>query len=508
MAIARARTVAFEGVEARLIDVECAVVPGPSVFTIVGLPSKAVSEARDRLLAAFSAMHIALPAQKITVNLAPADLLKEGSHFDLPIALALLVAFGALPADTIESTVALGEMSLDGRLKAINGVLPAAMKAYQNDYELVCPQGNGNEAAWVDGLRILAPHSLTILIDHYKGRGVIPEQTLIPGTTKPTDATDLADVKGQERAKRALEVAAAGRHNMLMMGPPGAGKSMLAGCLPGILPLLSPLEALETSMIYSISGLLREQGVSRVSPFRSPHHTASTAAIVGGGKNAHPGEISLAHNGVLFMDEFPEYNRAVLETLRQPMEKGTVMIARANAHVCYPCRFLLIAAANPCYCGYMYDTKRACNRAPECGKAYLGRVSGPILDRFDLYVPVTTPTYDELTVTYNDRHSETVAARVQEARERQKQRFKDVEDVRVNADMQGKILQDIAVPARNSEGYTLLKKAIEAFALSARGYHRVLRVARTIADLDNSETINHDHIAEAISLRLPEANPL
>ena len=318
-----------------------------------------------------------------------------------------------------------------------------------------------------------------------------------------TAQRDLRDVKGQERAKRALEIAAAGRHHLLMVGSPGSGKSMLAARLPGILPALSATEALETSMIHSLAGLLSEGGISRSRPFREPHHTASMAAIVGGGKGAKPGEISLAHNGVLFMDEFPEFPRAVLETLRQPIETGDVVVARANAHVRYPCRFLLVAAANPCKCGYMTDPARACARVPICGEDYLGRISGPLMDRFDLRVEVPPVAYTDLDLPASGETSAVIAARVKTARDIQERRFEGHPNMRVNADAEGAVLEEIAAP--DSESRELLARVAERFGLSARGYHRVLRVARTIADLDGSQDVRRPHVAEAVSYRLAVA---
>ena len=393
--VARAYTVAFEGVEARTVEVQCAVTPGLPAFSLVGLPDKAVSEARDRVRTALSSMAIALPSKRITINLSPADMPKEGSHFDLPIALALLAALEVIPKDAVEGACALGELSLDGTLVPVIGALPAAMNAAQEERTLLCPKASGAEAAWVGAVQVIAAGSLADVVRHYTGQS--PLSPSEPGEVQGTAPTrDLRDVKGQERAKRALEIAAAGRHHMMLVGTPGSGKSMLAARLPGILPLLSAIEALETSMIHSLAGLLEEGGISRMRPFREPHHTASMAAIVGGGRRAGPGEISLAHNGVLFMDEFPEFPRAVLETLRQPIETGEVMVARANAHVRYPCRFMLMAAANPCKCGYLSDPNRACSRAPVCSEDYLGRISGPLMDRFDLRVEVPPVAFSDL----------------------------------------------------------------------------------------------------------------
>uniref|UniRef100_UPI0040470EE8 YifB family Mg chelatase-like AAA ATPase n=1 Tax=Yoonia sp. TaxID=2212373 RepID=UPI0040470EE8 len=496
---ALAYTVAFEGIEARIVEVQCAVTPGIPAFTIVGLADKAVSEARERVRSALSALQIALPSKRITINLSPADMPKIGSHFDLPIALALLAALDIIPADDAARTVALGELSLNGDLVPVVGALPAAMAAATEDRQLLCPHACGAEAAWVGNARVIAPRSLAAVIRHFNGKSVLAPSE--PGEVRgPARARDLSEVKGQERAKRALEIAAAGRHHLLLVGSPGSGKSMLAARIPGILPPLTPTEALETSMIHSVSGLLDEGGINRERPFREPHHTASMAAIVGGGRGAKPGEISLAHNGVLFMDEFPEFPRTVLETLRQPIETGEVIVARANAHVKYPCRFMLVAAANPCKCGYLTDPARACSRAPICGEDYMGRISGPLMDRFDLRVEVPPVAFTDLDLSQSGESSASVAARVAKARQAQTDRYAASAHVRVNADAEGQILEQYATP--DAEGRALLTRVAERFGLSARGYHRVLRVARTIADLEGSDTVHQPHVAEAVSYRL------
>jgi len=497
--VARAYTVAFEGVEARTVEVQCAVTPGMPAFAIVGLPDKAVSEARDRVRTALSSMAIAMPSRRITVNLSPADLPKEGSHFDLPIALAVLAALEIIPGDAVEGTTALGELSLDGTLIPVIGALPAAMAAAEEGRMLLCPQASGAEAAWVGATQVIGAATLTDVVRHYTGQALLPcaepgEVTASPG------ARDMRDVKGQERAKRALEIAAAGRHHLMMVGTPGSGKSMLAARLPGIMPPLTAPEALETSMIHSLAGLLSEGGISRDRPFREPHHTASMAAIVGGGRRAAPGEISLAHNGVLFMDEFPEFPRPVLETLRQPIETGEVIVARANAHVKYPCRFMLVAAANPCKCGYMSDPARACSRAPDCGNDYMGRISGPLMDRFDLRVEVPPVAFSDLDLPATGDTSAQVATRVAAARAVQQARFAASPDMRLNADAEGAALEEIAKP--DTESRALISRVADRFGLTARGYHRILRVARTIADLDGSKEMCQPHVAEAVSFRL------
>jgi magnesium chelatase family protein len=496
--VARAYTVAFEGVEARLVEVQCAISNGGAGFNLVGLPDKAVTEAKERVRAALNAMSIALPLKRITVNLAPADLPKEGSHFDLPIALALLAALDIVPRDEVEQTVAMGELSLDGRLLPVIGALPAAMAAAEEDRALLCPRACGAEAAWVGATEVLAAGSLDEVVRHYTGQSPLAGAAAGEVTAGPP-GRDLRDVKGQERAKRALEIAAAGRHHLLLVGTPGSGKSMLAARLPSILPPLSAAEALETSMIHSLAGLLSEGGISRQRPFREPHHTASMAAIVGGGKGAKPGEVSLAHNGVLFLDEFPEFPRTVLETLRQPIETGEIIVARANAHVRYPCRFLLVAAANPCKCGYLTDAGRACSRAPACGEDYIGRISGPLMDRFDLRVEVPPVAYADLDLPATGESSATIAARVAQARDMQAARLEGT-GARVNADLEGEALERHAAP--DAAGRALITRVAERMGLTARGYHRVLRVARTIADLEGAEGVRQPHVAEAVSYRL------
>lgn len=498
-----AYTVAFEGVEGRLVEVQASVSAGLPSFAIVGLPDKAVSEARERVRAAFNALSIAMPSKRITVNLSPADLPKEGSHFDLPIALAVLAALDILPAEALSAVVLLGELALDGRLVAVVGALPAAMAAAEDDRALLCPAQCGAEAAWVGSVPVFAAGHLRQVIDHLNDRAPLPGAR--PGqVTAPVQKGDLRDVKGQERAKRALEIAAAGRHHLLMIGPPRSGKSMLAARLPGLMPALSAAEALETSMIHSLAGLLKEGGIPRHAPYRDPHHTASMAAIVGGGRGARPGEVSLAHNGVLFLDELPEFSRQVLETLRQPIETGEIVVARANAHIRYPCRFLLVAAANPCRCGHLADAARACARVPVCGADYLGKISGPLMDRFDLRIEVPAVGFGELDLPATGEHSCEIAARVAAARDLQQKRLRSLYpegDARSNADMPAALLDQIAAP--DNDGRALLQRASEKLGLTARGYHRILRTARTIADLDRSDRVHANHLAEAISYRLP-----
>ena len=373
--VARVNTVAFHGIRVMDVDVQVQMAPGLPTFTVVGLPDKAVTESRERVRAALTAMGLALPPKRITVNLAPADLVKEGSHFDLPIALGLLADMGVLPGDEIAGYAALGELALDGALSPVTGVLPAAIHAGSRDLGLICPAGQGPEAAWAGDLDILAPSSLLALINHFKGTQVLTAPEARLAEDEPA-LPDMAEIKGQETAKRALEIAAAGAHNLLMVGPPGSGKSMLAARLPGLLPPLDAAETLEASMIHSLAGSLGAEGLIRRRPFRDPHHSASMAALVGGGRRARPGEVSLAHLGVLFLDELPEFQRAAVNALRQPMEAGYTTVARANAHVTYPSRFQLIAAMNPCRCGFLGDPAQACTRAPGCAMEYQSKISG------------------------------------------------------------------------------------------------------------------------------------
>ena len=495
--VAHVATVAFLGLEARSVDVQVQIAGGMAAFVLVGLPDKAVKESRERVQATLDAIGLALPPRRVVVNLSPADLPKEGSHYDLPIALGLLSAMGLISAEVLDQYVVVGELGLDGRVAPVPGVLLAALHAAEHELGLICPAAQGGEAAWAGEVEVLAAPDLLTLINHLKGTQLLspPVRTIAEGTWH---GPDMNEIKGQETAKRALEIAAAGGHNLLMSGPPGSGKSLLAAALPGILPELTPAEALEVSMVASMAGELEGGKLLRARPFRAPHHSASMPALVGGGAKARPGEVSLAHLGVLFLDELPEFQRGVLDSLRQPLETGVVMVARAAAHVTYPARVQLIAAMNPCRCGHLGDASQACSRAPKCAVDYQARVSGPLLDRIDLHVDVAAVSAADLTLPPPSESSAQVGVRVAKARAIQTVRYAD-HKARSNAEADGKLLEEVATP--DEPGRKLLTQATQALRLSARGYHRVLRVARTLADLEGSEAVTRLHIAEALSYR-------
>ncbi|MCG7348625.1 YifB family Mg chelatase-like AAA ATPase [Sphingomonas sp. ACRSK] len=494
--VAIVSTAAYLGLEARAVEAQVQLAPGVPAFVVVGLPDKAVGESRERVRAAIAAIGLSLPPKRITVNLSPADLPKEGSHYDLPIALGLLAAMGVVDAETLSEYLVVGELGLDGRIAATPGVLLAALHASERGLGLICPAAQGAEAAWAGG-SICAATDLIGLLNHLKGTQLLPEPA--PGEAEELVlGPDLRRVKGQETAKRALEIAAAGGHNLLMVGPPGAGKSLLASCLPGILPPLDSGEALEVSMVASVAGTLTGGRMTRARPYRAPHHSASMAALVGGGLRVRPGEVSLAHLGVLFLDELPEFQRAVLDSLRQPLETGNVSVARANAHVSFPARVQLVAAMNPCRCGHLGDPALACSRAPRCAVDYQARVSGPLLDRIDLHLEMQPVSAADLALPAAAEGSAEVGARVAAARAVQARRYRDVA-ARTNAEADGEVLEATATP--DAPGAKLLAQAAEAMRLSARSYTRVLRVARTIADLAGAETVGRLHVSEALSYR-------
>lgn len=498
--LARINTITFNGLEILEVDLQVQISAGLPAFTIVGLPDKAVGESKERVRAALNSLGLSLPAKRITINLAPADLLKEGSHFDLPVALGLLVGMGVIPAEELNNYMVLGELGLDGSIIAVNGVLPVAIQANARNMGLICPAAQGSEAVWSGIKDIVAADSLLSLINHFKGLQTIPfpsKQTL----EKKLSLLDLKDVKGQESAKKALEVAAAGSHNLLMVGPPGSGKSMLAQRLITILPPLSAEEALQTSMIHSIAGELKDGKISFERPFRDPHHSASTPALVGGGRKAQPGEISLAHNGVLFLDELPEFSRATLEALRQPLENGCITISRVNAHTVYPAKFQLVAAMNPCRCGHLGNHDLECSRAPLCAEEYQNKISGPLLDRIDIHIEVPAVSPWDLADVKQGESSASILERVLNARQIQAQRFKALgaPQFSTNSELKGELLEQAA--ELDNEAQNLLVAFADKNHLSARAYHRTLRLARTIADLQNCTKILKLHIAEALSYR-------
>ncbi|MCX7932728.1 MAG: YifB family Mg chelatase-like AAA ATPase [Rhodovarius sp.] len=484
MSLARITSFAFRGIEAVAVDVQVQLSPGLPAFTLVGMADKAVAESRERVRAALVGLGLTLPPRRVAVNLAPADLVKEGSHYDLPIALALLAAMGVLSGEDLEGYAALGELALDGAVLPVPGILPAALAASARDLGLICPASQGREAAWAGRIEVLAAPSLIALLNHLRGRQLLSPPAPPAAPRQAGVHPCLSDVVGQESARRALEIAAAGGHNLLLVGPPGSGKTMLAERLPGLLPPLSAEQALEVSAIYSVAGLLRDGQLLASPPFRAPHHSASQAALVGGGPRARPGEVSLAHHGVLFLDEWPEFPRPALEALRQPMESGVACIARAGAHVTWPARFLCVAAMNPCRCGMLGSGQRECSRAPRCGEEYESRLSGPLLDRMDMTVAVRPVTHAELLRATPGEPSARVAERVAAARAQA-------------ADRRGTPVEaTLSAPARQ-----LLETAAGRLGLSSRALRRALGVARSIADLAGSTTVERAHVAEALTYR-------
>ncbi|MCL2331439.1 MAG: YifB family Mg chelatase-like AAA ATPase [Proteobacteria bacterium] len=498
------RTLIFNGIQATPIDVQIQItggLPKPE-FHLIGLVDKAVAESQERIRNALAAMNLSLPARRLTVNLAPADIEKSGAHFDLAILCGILCSIGILPEQELAKYVIMGEIGLNGALLKTNGILPASVWAAENGYGIICPADQGPEARISGHTDILAPRHILDLINHFKGVQILPIPSAIglPPEARATDGC-LSDIRGQDGAKRALEIAAAGGHAMLMIGPPGSGKTMLASRLPGILPPMTPREILDCSVIYSIAGKLGPHGLISSRPFRAAHHTASAVALSGGGADAKPGEISLAHNGVLFLDELPEFQRQTLEILRQPMESGTIMISRARRTATYPARFQLIAAMNPCPCGHLGNAALSCSRAPRCAEAYQNKISGPLLDRIDLHTDVDAVNpWDMADSDKIGESSATVRARVIAARDKQLARSREMFGAEIlNAHLDGKNLD--AACALSDAAVKFLNQAAEKMGMSARGYQRIKRIARTIADLRHSDAVEISDIAEALSYR-------
>ena len=489
----RVRSFAFSGIEAIPVWIEVQIASGLPAFLIVGLPDKAVGEARERVRAALTSMGVALPPKRILINMVPADLQKEGSHFDLPVALALLAAMNVIPGEELTRYAAVGELSLDGSINRVPQVISASIAASMLEIGLICPKTQGREALFGGDKDVIAAPDLLSLVNHLRGLQVLTPENLDAAEPdiSENNYADMADIRGMETARRAAEIAAAGGHSMLMSGPPGAGKSMLAARIPGLLPELSLTETLEVTRIYSAAGLLPSGNPIRRAPFRSPHHSASQPALMGGGARAKPGEVSLAHRGILFLDEMPEFSRQALEALRQPVETGEAVIARAAAHVTYPARFQLIAAMNPCRCGWLGDASRECRKAPRCGEDYLGKLSGPLIDRIDLWVPVQPVSPADMLNASSSETTATVAERVARARDRQNNRNDGIRNSEIKAELC--IIHDNAK--------SLVGEIARSFRLSARGFTRLLRVARTIADLADSDLIHETHVSEAAAYR-------
>ena len=482
--LSRCETVAFHGMDPVIIDVQVQIAPGLPAFTIVGLGDKAVNESRERIRAAFHSLNISLPPQRVTVNLAPADFPKEGSHYDLPIALSILASLGALDPEVLCDYFIVGELGLDGRVKRVPGVLPASIAAVAHGKGMICPKDSAKEARW-SGVENLLPATtiLDVMQNLKRGGGMQgrePPPLLEEELGQKPFYGDFSEIKGQRHVKRALEVAAAGGHNVLLIGPPGAGKSMLSSRFAGILPCLTPAQSLEVTMIHSLAGMIPEEGLITHPPYRDPHHSATLPALVGGGSKCRPGEISLAHHGVLFLDEIPEFHRATLESLRQPLEVGYVSISRANGMVRYPCRVQILAAMNPCPCGYLGNPIKQCSKIPLCGEQYQQKLSGPLLDRFDIKVFVEDLSPRELLSKEVGEPSKDIAARVASARKLQ---YARPQNSTLNAHVGGEDLK--ALTHLSMECEDLLMKAASKFHLSARGFTRVLRVARTLADMES-----------------------
>lgn len=490
-------SVSLRGVDVVPVSVQAHISNGLPAMAIVGLADKSVTESKERVRSALSSLGLSLPAKRLAINLAPADVLKEGAHFDLPIAMAVLLAMGVLPADALDGFVVLGELSLGAEINKVSGILPAALYASKHAFGLICPCGNGAEAAWAGELEIVAAQTLPQILNHFNGTQMLSAPHAQP-VSQVYEGPDMSEISGQETARRALEIAAMGGHHMLMVGPPGAGKSMLASRLPALLPPLSPEQALESTIIHSIAGILPTSGLVSTRPFRNPHHSASMPSLVGGGIKALPGEASLAHHGVLFLDELAEFNRHALDGLRQPLETGEIIIARANHHVRYPARFQLIAAMNPCRCGYISEPARACSRAPLCAQHYIAKISGPMLDRFDIILDVETISPQDLLAPSLSESTEVVSMRIAQATKFSRRRATK-QSPNMNAHMSAADIHEQI--SDKAELTAMLNTAMVKQHLSARGVHKSIRVARTIADLDLSEQIKDIHLAEALSYR-------